>query len=118
MTIHEHQRYTLHQALETHLGPENAATLMAYLPPVGWADVATKHDLHALEERLQLRISAEIAGVQTEMRTGIAGLQAEMRTGSAELLTKLEQGLRTNMIVTITAMTAIVSGITILSNLF
>ena len=70
MTINEHQRYQLHQALETQLGTENAATLMAHLPPVGWADVATKHDLnelrsdlHALEERLELRLTAEIAGV-------------------------------------------------------
>lgn len=40
MTINEHQRYQLHQALENQLGTENAATLMAHLPPVGWAIVA------------------------------------------------------------------------------
>ena len=28
---------------------------MEMLPPVGWADVATKHDLGALEERMDLR---------------------------------------------------------------
>ncbi len=28
---------------------------MAQLPPVGWADVATKRDLDALEERMELR---------------------------------------------------------------
>lgn len=29
--------------------------MIEHLPPVGWADVATKHDLAALEERLDLR---------------------------------------------------------------
>lgn len=62
MTIHEHQRYSLHQALGTHLGPENAATLMAYLPPVGWADVATKDDLTALEQRIGLRLTTDAIG--------------------------------------------------------
>lgn len=32
--------------------------MMAMLPPVGWADVATKHDLAALEERIDLRFAA------------------------------------------------------------
>lgn len=41
--------------LEQALGPESAETLMELLPPVGWADVATKHDLYAVEERLNLR---------------------------------------------------------------
>jgi hypothetical protein len=32
--------------------------MMAYLPPVTWADVATKHDLRALEDRMDLRFAA------------------------------------------------------------
>jgi archaellum component FlaC len=29
--------------------------LIEHLPPVGWADVATKHDLASLEQRIELR---------------------------------------------------------------
>ena len=110
MSIHEHQRYSLHQALAAQLGPENAATLMAYLPPVGWADVATKHDLlivrndlDALEQRLDLRfetinhrIAAEIADVRTE----------------------IHRSVRTMTITFVAATTAIVSAIAALTNLF
>jgi hypothetical protein len=45
MTIDEKSRHQLHQRLAAVLGPEEAATLMEHLPPVGWADVATKRDL-------------------------------------------------------------------------
>lgn len=33
------------------IGEEPADTLVAYLPPVGWADVATKQDLAMVETR-------------------------------------------------------------------
>jgi hypothetical protein len=55
MAIDERARHELHRKLEEVLGAEEAATLMAHLPPVGWADVATKHDLAQLEERMNLR---------------------------------------------------------------
>ena len=55
MAIDEANRHRLYQRLEAVLGPEETAVLMEYLPPVGWADVATKHDLAALEERVALR---------------------------------------------------------------
>lgn len=48
MAIDERARHELHRKLEEVLGAEEAATLMAHLPPVGWADVATKQDLAQL----------------------------------------------------------------------
>ena len=38
----------MYQRLEEVLGREEASTLMEHLPPVGWADVATKRDIDAL----------------------------------------------------------------------
>jgi len=58
MVLDERSRHQLYLRLEQALGPEAATTLMEYLPPVGWADVATKRNLDALEQRLDLRIDA------------------------------------------------------------
>jgi hypothetical protein len=65
MAVDERARHELHRKLDEILGPQEAATLMAHLPPVGWADVATKHDIIALkqdlaqlEERMNLRFEA------------------------------------------------------------
>ena len=53
MAIDERARHELYLRLEEHLGAEAATTLMEHLPPVGWADVATKRDLDQLANRLE-----------------------------------------------------------------
>jgi hypothetical protein len=58
MAIDERARHELHRKLEEVLGAEEAATLMAHLPPVGWAEVATKHDLAQLREYIDLRFQS------------------------------------------------------------
>ncbi len=58
MAVGEQARHALYGRLEQMLGAEDATTLMSYLPPTGWADVAVKRDLDALEERLNLRFAA------------------------------------------------------------
>jgi len=57
MATDEAARHELFSRLEATLGLEAAGTLMAYLPPVGWADVATKRDLDQLEMRLDQRFA-------------------------------------------------------------
>ncbi|HYA67394.1 MAG TPA: hypothetical protein VED63_01565 [Acidimicrobiales bacterium] len=56
MAVGEEDRYRLYQRLEEVLGRSEATVLMEHLPPVGWAAVATKADLAALEERMDLRL--------------------------------------------------------------
>jgi hypothetical protein len=48
MAIDEGSRHRLYEKLDQLLGSEEATTLMSLLPPVGWADVATKQDLTIL----------------------------------------------------------------------
>ena len=55
MVVDDRSRHDLYRRLEEVLGVEAATTLIEHLPPVGWADVATKHDLANLEDRLELR---------------------------------------------------------------
>jgi hypothetical protein len=55
MSVDERRRLQLADAAKRALGDDAGITLMEMLPPVGWADVATKQDLLALEERLDAR---------------------------------------------------------------
>ena len=62
------------------LGPDEANTLMEHLPPVGWADVATKDDLHHLESRLETRLGSRIDVLGSELRIEMANLRAELHS--------------------------------------
>lgn len=55
MAITGEIRHAIYEALKASHGDEVANGLMELLPPVGWAEVATRHDLAALEERMSLR---------------------------------------------------------------
>ncbi|HSH60447.1 MAG TPA: hypothetical protein VK988_12580 [Acidimicrobiales bacterium] len=58
MSIDDQARRALHDRLEEALGSAPAETLMASLPPQGWAEVATKEDLSRVEERFTARLDA------------------------------------------------------------
>jgi len=67
MAIDERRRLELADAVKRTLGDEAGLTLMEMLPPVGWADVATKQDL----ERA-------IAALRSEMHAGFDGLEHKL----------------------------------------
>jgi hypothetical protein len=58
MAVDERARHELFRRLDEVLGPDAATTLIEHLPPVGWADVATKTDLAALERRMDTKFEA------------------------------------------------------------
>jgi hypothetical protein len=84
MALDERARHELFLRLEQVLGPQAAETLMELMPPVGWADVATKRDLDALEERMDLRFEALehklLAGFRGELLAQSNAITGQMRT--------------------------------------
>jgi hypothetical protein len=60
MPIDERRRLQLAEDAKRVLGDESGITLMEMLPPVGWADVATKRDLDALEHKLMSALHREM----------------------------------------------------------
>lgn len=74
MSVTERQRHALHEWAKQAGDEEVAATLMELLPPVGWADVATKRDL----DHLGAEFRAELSEVRSELRIELAGVRVEM----------------------------------------
>lgn len=91
MAVSEESRHRLYGRLEELLGREEAATLMEHLPPVGWADVATKRDLDHLAEAIR----AELAVMEARFETGLASLENRVGAGLARASLDTRAGLRT-----------------------
>ncbi len=100
MQIDERERHALHSRLVDVLGEHEASTLMDHLPPVGWADVATKRDLDHLATTLRGDIEREIGDLRTELHQEIGGLRTELHQEIGGLRSELHReigGLRTGL---------------------
>ena len=75
MSITEASRFQLRTAIGQILDEEAADTLMELLPPVGWADVATKTDLQHLRDEMQ----ADIKSLRVELKGDIKNLRDELK---------------------------------------
>ena len=77
MAVDERRRHEMYLAFEELVGAEVAATMMEHLPPVGWADVATKRDIDLAVTEIRAELHAEIGRLTrwmfTTMLTGILG---------------------------------------------
>ena len=83
MALTEDTRHHMFQALERQLGAEEAATLMEHLPPVGWADVATKHDLDHLATvtRADIANLGTVLGARIDMLATVLGARIDTHDG-------------------------------------
>ena len=70
MSITEASRFQLRTAIGQILNEEAADTLMELLPPVGWADVATKTDLQHLRDELK----GDMLNLQLTIEVGVRKL--------------------------------------------
>jgi hypothetical protein len=104
MAMTEERRLELYEAMKEKLGVNPATTFMEAMPPVGWADVATKRDLDALEERIDYRLQllrselraelrSEIGGLRAELHSEIGSLRAEFRSDIGGLRAELHESL-------------------------
>lgn len=82
MPVTEEKRHHLYRRLEAVLGAEEATTMMELVPPVGWADVATRQDL----ENLNLSIRADLHRELRVQLLAIVGLNLSMLAGVITLI--------------------------------
>ena len=94
MSITEASRFQLRTAIGQILSEEAADTLMELLPPVGWADVATKTDLQHLREELK----ADMLNLRNEFKADIQALQLSFETTLEKRLHEQTKWFITTMI--------------------
>ncbi|MFA5884503.1 MAG: hypothetical protein WDA60_11675 [Acidimicrobiia bacterium] len=85
MTIDERSRHALYLRLEQVLGSDEAGTLMEHLPPVGWADVATRRDIEVLRTELLSEISSARSELGSEISSARSELGSEISSARSEL---------------------------------
>ena len=114
MAINEQVRHQIHLKLEESLGPEIAAAVMELLPPVGWADVATKSDLehHAEVNKTEHEHITEIN--RREHEALVLGLREEIRAQGE----RLEHELRSQLFKIMTFMTTLAAVSLVVARLF
>jgi hypothetical protein len=102
MSITEASRFQLRTAIGQILDEEAADTLMELLPPVGWADVATKTDLQHLRDEMQ----ADIKNLRDELKGDMHALQLTIEATLEKRLHEQTRWLITTMIAMNTVMLA------------
>lgn len=93
MDTDERPRQRLYNHLQELLGEEDTGTLMAYLSPTGWADMATKRDLDQLGQVIRAEMGSLEARLDARIGTGLASLEARIDTGLASQESRFEASL-------------------------
>lgn len=83
----EAARHQLYSKLEHVLGGTDASTLMGYLPPLGWGDVATKDDLRHAEARLEAGFAVRFAQLETRIAEVASAVRNQNRNLFVSMIT-------------------------------
>lgn len=98
MAIDERTRHELHQRLDEVLGADQAATLMAHLPPTGWGDVVTREYLDMAMQAQHARLDARFAQIDAQfdqLRTQLDTVRHELLAATrGELVAAVSQQTR------------------------
>jgi len=85
MTVTQGSRHQLFKKLEKVLGMDEAGTLMDLVPPMGWADLATKHDIDHLRlatkhdiDQLRVATKADIDQLRVSNRLDLEVLKNDL----------------------------------------
>lgn len=114
MAVTEGRRHRLYTKFEEVIGAEEASTVMELLPPVGWADVATKDQVRADLDTLRISMENSMLSMETRLKTEIGDMRAEI----ADVKVGLSKDLRTIFITSFTAHTAMTALIVSLAKAF
>jgi hypothetical protein len=85
MSISEAERHEIYELIKSATSDRVANNVMSMLPPVGWADVATKSDLAATKTELH----AEIGSLRSELHTEIGAVRSDIEALRSELHTEI-----------------------------
>ena len=96
MSLTEEKRINLANRARESFGEESGTTLMEYLPPVGWADVATKKDLETYALLTKTELDSQTALLRTDLASQSALLRADIENRTIELRAEIDQ-LRTEV---------------------
>ena len=90
MAIDETARFELHEGLREVLGDTRADSLMSLLPPTGWADVATKHDLDVTRDDMA-RLRDDVARLRDELGREIASVRDDIARMEVRLEARFDE---------------------------
>lgn len=93
----ETARCELHEGLREALGEARGDTLMSLLPPVGWADIATNHELDLLGDRVDARVDGVLLEIEA-LRESTAAQIEIARLASEKAMAELEARLHRDML--------------------
>ncbi len=111
MGTNELSRHHLYQRLDEVLGTEAASTMMALVPPVGWAEVATKHDLAQFEQRMDLRFGAMEDVIDTRIESAKHELVSVFRGELNSAIQSQTRSLAITLVGTLVSIAALALGV-------